>query len=308
MLIRQTVIVLGIFIFLVGCSQIELATHTAKTITKSVFQKSKGKYKIGKPYKIQGTWYYPAVNYSYLEKGIGSWYGPKFHGRKTANGEIFDMNAISAAHRTLPMPSIVRVTNLNNGRSLKLRVNDRGPFAKNRIIDLSRRAAQLLGFEREGTAPVRVEIVADESRRFALLSQRNIKRYYAPVSEKVKIVSLPGSPTTSKLIKNRKQQQAKTSMNNSRGERPLGTTVEMVPIKAVKNIYVQAGAFVYPELAEKMRKLLAPVGPTRVIEAVIGKRKYFRVQVGPAGSVREGDKLLDLVIASGYPKARLVVD
>ena len=94
------------FIFLAGCSQIELATHTAKKITQSVFEKSKGRYKVGKPYKIQGTWYYPAVNYSYLEKGIGSWYGPNFHGKKTANGEIFDMNAVSAAHRTLPMPSM----------------------------------------------------------------------------------------------------------------------------------------------------------------------------------------------------------
>ena len=110
------------------------------------------------------------------------------------------------------------------------------------------------------------------------------------------------------MEKNRKQQQAKTSINDSPGERTLRSTVEMVPIKAVKNIYVQAGAFVYPELAEKMRKLLEPIGPTRMVEAVIGKRKYFRVQVGPAISVKQGDKLLDLVIASGYPKARLVVD
>lgn len=307
MLIRQAAAVFGILIFLSGCSQIELATHTAKKITQSVFEKSKGRYKVGKPYKIQGTWYYPAVNYSYLEKGIASWYGPKFHGKKTANGEIFDMNAVSAAHRTLPLPSIVRVTNLNNGRSLKLRINDRGPFAKNRIIDLSRRAAQLLGFERDGTALVRVEIVADESRRFALLSQKNIKSYPVPVPEKIKIVSLPGSPSATQSIKTGNSQQPKYTIksptNNS-----FSAAVEMVPIKAEKGIYVQAGAFVYPELAEKMRKLLEPVGPTRVVEAVIGKRKYFRVQVGPAGNVRQGDKLLNLVIASGYPKARLVVD
>ena len=82
----------------------------------------------------------------------------------------------------------------------------------------------------------------------------------------------------------------------------------MVPVQTIQKIYVQAGAFVYPDLAEKMQKLLDPVGPTRVVEAVIGKRKYFRVQVGPVNSVSQGDKLLDLVIASGYPKARLVVD
>lgn len=307
MLIRQTATVFVLFIFLAGCTQIELATHTAKKITQSVFEKSKGRYKVGKPYKIQGTWYYPAVNYSYLEKGIGSWYGPKFHGKKTANGEIFDMNAVSAAHRTLPMPSIVRVTNLNNGRSLKLRVNDRGPFAKNRIIDLSRRAAQLLGFEREGTALVRVEIVADESRRFAFLSQRKIKTYPVPVPEKFEIVSLPGSPRAAQSNKINNGQHPNSTIK-SPSNSTLRAEVEMVPIKTEKKIYVQAGAFVYPELAEKMRKLLEPIGPTRMVEAVIGKRKYFRVQVGPAISVRQGDKLLDLVIASGYPKARLVVD
>src|SRR5690606_37604870 len=103
--------------------------------------------------------------------GIASWYGPKFHNRRTANGQLFDMNAITAAHRTLPLPSIVRVTNLENGRTLKVLVNDRGPFARGRIIDVSRRTAQLLGFEHKGTAPVRVEIVPDESRRIALIAQ-----------------------------------------------------------------------------------------------------------------------------------------
>ncbi len=106
-----------------------------------------GNYKIGKPYEIAGQWYYPAVDYEYSETGIASWYGPKFHGKQTANGEIFDQHEISAAHRTLPLPSMVRVTNLENGRSLDVRVNDRGPFAHGRIIDMSRRAAQLLGFE-----------------------------------------------------------------------------------------------------------------------------------------------------------------
>ena len=102
-----------------------------------------------------------------MEEGVASWYGPGFHGKQTANGEIYDMNDLTAAHRTLPMPSIVRVTNLENGRSLKLKVNDRGPFARERIIDVSRRASQLLGFHQQGTTPVRVEIVEDESRMLA---------------------------------------------------------------------------------------------------------------------------------------------
>ena len=93
-----------------------------------------GNYKVGKPYKIMGKWYYPKEDYSYSEIGTASWYGKDFHAKYTANGEIYDMNTLTAAHRTLPLPSIVRVTNLENGRSLVLRVNDRGPFAKNRII------------------------------------------------------------------------------------------------------------------------------------------------------------------------------
>lgn len=124
-------------------------------------------YKLGKPYQIKGVWYYPEVDYNYVEEGVASWYGPGFHGKQTANGETYDMNDLTAAHRTLPMPSVVRVTNLENGRSIKLKVNDRGPFAREQIIDVSRRASQLLGFHQQGTTPVRVEIVEDESRMLA---------------------------------------------------------------------------------------------------------------------------------------------
>src|SRR5262249_28723391 len=98
-----------------------------------------GLYKVGAPYQVGGVWYYPNVDYSYVETGIASWYGEDFHGGATANGEIYDMNALTAAHRTLPMPSMVRVTDLENGRQIVLRVNDRGPFVNNRIIDVSRR-------------------------------------------------------------------------------------------------------------------------------------------------------------------------
>jgi rare lipoprotein A len=115
--------------------------------------------KVGNPYKVAGIWYYPEEDATYSRTGKASWYGPKFHGRKTANGEIFDMNQFSAAHPTLPLPSIVKVTNLENGRFIHLRLNDRGPFAHNRIIDLSRAAARQLGFEGQGLADVRVEYI-----------------------------------------------------------------------------------------------------------------------------------------------------
>lgn len=129
--------------------------------------KARPHYKIGAPYRIKGELYRPAVDYAYDAAGEASWYGPGFHGKLTANGEIYDQDSLTAAHPTLPLPSMVRVTNLDNGRTLVLKVNDRGPFIKSRIIDVSRKAAKLLGFFTAGTAPVRVEILEKESRDLA---------------------------------------------------------------------------------------------------------------------------------------------
>jgi rare lipoprotein A len=130
------------------------------------------RYKIGTPYQIGGVWYYPKVDYDYDRTGVASWYGEAFNEKYTANGEVFDLNRLTAAHPTLPLPSVVDVTNLDNGRELKLRVNDRGPYANGRIIDVSRRAAQLLGFESRGTANVRVRIMKEESIKVAEAAMR----------------------------------------------------------------------------------------------------------------------------------------
>ena len=116
-------------------------------------------FKVGKPYQIAGKWYTPQVDPSYDQVGAASWYGGSFHGRVTANGEIFDSAALSAAHPTLPLPSYVRVTNLENDRSVVVRVNDRGPYAHHRLIDVSQRTAELLGFKHDGEARVRVQYV-----------------------------------------------------------------------------------------------------------------------------------------------------
>lgn len=118
--------------------------------------KGGGGYKLGKPYKVSGRWYVPKHQPGYDRTGIASWYGDDFHGRKTANGEIYDMNALTAAHPTLPLPSYVYVTNLGNGRTILVRVNDRGPYARGRIIDMSRAAATALGYHGKGLARVRV--------------------------------------------------------------------------------------------------------------------------------------------------------
>src|SRR4051812_41660007 len=166
---RLAVLVAG-GLLVAGCAETKLAVTAAKSIAAdrpSQQTAGRGVYKIGDPYQINGIWYYPAEDYRYDETGIASWYGPDFHGKYTANGETYDMNDLTAAHHTLPLPSLVRVTNLDNGRQITVRVNDRGPFARGRILDLSRRSAQLLGFEQTGTAKVRVQILAEESRQIA---------------------------------------------------------------------------------------------------------------------------------------------
>ncbi len=121
--------------------------------------KGGGVYRVGAPYVVAGRTYVPMADPNYQAVGLASWYGDDFHGRMTANGEVFDLNGISGAHPTLPLPSYVRVSNLSNGRSIIVRINDRGPFHGNRIIDVSRRTADLLGFHASGTAWVRVEYV-----------------------------------------------------------------------------------------------------------------------------------------------------
>jgi rare lipoprotein A len=157
--------------------------------------KGGGVYRVGKPYIVAGRTYVPEEVESYRSEGLASWYGRDFHGRQTANGEVFDMEAISAAHPTLPMPSYVRVTNLANRRSLIVRVNDRGPFHSNRVIDLSHKTAQLLGFKDNGVARVRVEYVgraalegSDDSRLAATL------RHGEPAPAPVLVASAGRSP------------------------------------------------------------------------------------------------------------------
>src|SRR5579862_614679 len=127
---RRLVPAVACCLLLVACSETKFASMAYKEVSAPSGPSpgaGKGIYKVGDPYQIKGVWYYPSEDFNYDETGIASWYGPDFHGKYTANGEVYDMTDVTAAHRTLPMPSVVRVTNLENGRSLILRINDRGP-------------------------------------------------------------------------------------------------------------------------------------------------------------------------------------
>ena len=146
-------------ILLEGTKKVINKTSKAEDKSSSNKEISLGHYKVGNPYEINGIKYIPKLVSSYDEIGIASWYGPKFNLKKTANGEIFDQDLISAAHKTLPLPSIVKVTNIENNRFIYLRVNDRGPFVNDRIIDFSKQAAIKFSFYKKGIADVRVQLI-----------------------------------------------------------------------------------------------------------------------------------------------------
>lgn len=303
-------------IFLVSaCAETQLVIHSAKELTgstgSSVVAKTKGKYKVGRPYQILGTWYYPAENFKYVETGISSWYGPKFHGKKTANGETYDMNALTAAHRTLPLPSVVRVINLKNGRSLNLRVNDRGPFARSRIIDVSRRAAQLLGFQRAGTARVRVEIVADESQRLKLAAMNGrLLKHEKITGQAVAKQSVQTRPISANSSSTRARRDRATTVPRALvASRDIETqVVKTVPTTADSKLFIQAGAFADFANASRARTRLSKLGPAWLTEAQIGRRKFYRLRIGPMQTLQDADAVLAKIISSGFPKARIVVD
>jgi rare lipoprotein A len=161
--------------------------------------KGGGNYHVGQPYMVAGRTYVPQYDPHYKAVGMASWYGDDFHGRYTANGEIFDLNGISAAHPTMPLPSYARVTNLANGRSLVVRVNDRGPYAANRIIDLSVEAAKLLDFYNRGTTWVRVEYVGPaplEGSDDRVLASTLRENAPAPLPSTVRLAEAPIFPPT----------------------------------------------------------------------------------------------------------------
>lgn len=315
-----SIVILGLGFALSGCAQNRQANPIAKPTQQPIPERGPSAYKIGNPYKIGGAWYYPRANYNYRETGIASWYGPNFHGKSTANGETFDQNALTAAHRTLPMPSMVRVTNLENGRSIKVRINDRGPFKNGRIIDLSRRAADLLGFRRRGTAKVLVEIVEDESRVLAAaaLTEDAAKRAPDPAptvpvtTERLRYANgvppatQPGTPSASQtaLAMPRRVDPRKRPRLQMPTADGIVSTVTVVPSR----IFVQAGSFTRMSNAHKLRARLAKIGKAQIAQALVDNRYYFRVRFGPMGSVEAADQLLAVLLDNGHKEARVVVD
>ena len=256
-----------------GCTETVAAVTVIKEFTPPP---PTGTYKVGNPYEINGIWYYPEEDPYYDEVGIASWYGEPFHGRTTANGDIYDMNELTAAHKTLPMPIYVRVTNLENGRSLVLKVNDRGPFAEGRIIDVSRRAAQLLDFSVQGIVQVRVQVVDYET-----------GLTYAELEGGVE----PQIPGEDELL-------VVTADDN----------VTLTNIEVLGERFVQVGAYSDADNAFVVSNALTDVADVQVHRVTSENSVLYRVRLGPFATENDAEVVRRYVAMRGYPEALIVVD
>lgn len=274
-----------------------------------------------KPYQIRGVWYYPKADPDYDERGVGSWYGEQFHNRRTANGEIFDMDLPSAAHKTLPLPSIVEVTNLDNGRRMQVRVNDRGPFVDGRIIDLSKAAAEQLGYGRAGVARVRVRYIGpaaktpfDQRRMIAATpppAQPNPEpRYAPPPKARVYATGLPpaqaayGPPPPPKAADPGYVPYAPSA--------PSAPLVPAEPAPVLANIgagsayRVQAGSFASRDNAERAVAQLSGAGEASIESVQRSQGVLYRVVVKAGPDEAEAFGVRDRVAALGFSDATVL--
>lgn len=309
-----------------GCSMLDHAF--APTIQKTSINKPApyaappitGKRKIGNPYQIFGTTYYPlSSSEGYRRKGIASWYGKDFHGKPTANGETYNMYDITAAHPTLPIPTYARVTNIENGLSIVVRINDRGPFLRGRIIDLSYAAARRLDMVEKGTSPVLVEALPTDGSvlhvrsRFAK-TETNVTnsptKRYASIPE-ARSVPIKYSPKARKMphqgsFTDRISQ--KNNFNNPMADESNLSGAEKIRIGR-HQYFIQTGAFSNKENAARQQVEISEFFPNvKLMSFARGQVKLHRVRIGPFASVKEADEILSKTVQEGWTGAKIVVD
>ena len=234
-----------------------------------------GAYKAN-PYTVLGKTYFPLQeSKTYVQSGTASWYGTKFHGQNTANGEVYDLYGMSAAHKTLPLPSYVRVTNLDNNRTVILRVNDRGPFYSDRIIDLSYAAAKKLGYAESGTARVKVEGI-DPAQYWAQRGKPAPLMLNEPQSAQPQITASAGKV----------EQWTPPPQQHAA---PVVAVPQAAPGNAAGGQYLQVGAFANPDAAELLRSKLSGMvsAPVFISSIVRNQQTLHRVRMGPIGSPSE---------------------
>jgi rare lipoprotein A len=299
--------------FAAGCATEPLHSITANRSGGT------GTYRVGVPYQIGDNWYYPHEQPGYDETGIASWYGPTFYGKPTADGEIYDGEGLTAAHRTLPLPVNVRVTNLENGKSLVLRVNDRGPFADGRIIDVSKHAAELLGFYEKGTARVRVTYLARAdlpnkipSGELGTALASNVR---AAPTAKIQAAALRSSRprTTAKPVRIATitpppRPSTADSFSSDDAAEPVDVDDRDAEVPNTTHLYVQAGAFGSRENAERLKENLGSAGDLFVSASERQGRELYRVRSGPYDDLETANAALARLSELGNNDARIVVD
>jgi rare lipoprotein A len=253
------------------------------------------------PYTVLGKTYFPLNQSStYQATGTASWYGTKFHGQNTANGEVYDLYGMSAAHKTLPLPSYVRVTNLDNNRSVILRVNDRGPFYSDRIIDLSYAAAKKLGYAEIGTARVRVEGI-DPQQWWAARGKSAPLMVDAP--QVVAKAQTPFSPSTGTV-----EQWTPPPAQHAPAVLPAVADAKKNGSVPVSGLYLQVGAFANPDAAELLRSKLSSMvtAPAFTSPTVRNQQTLYRVRVGPITSQGEAEQMQQNVRLANLGSPKLV--
>ncbi len=271
---------------------------------------SQGSYKVGKPYQIDGVTYVPQEEFNHVETGVASWYGPGFHGKATANGEQYNQEDHTAAHRTLQMPAIVRVTNLDNGRSTVVRVNDRGPYARSRVIDLSRAAAQDLDIVRNGTAHVRLDQLAAESRavKEVAISGGGAAEQEAAVAQVASGQRAAPAPMSAAPQLQTPAPPPQEVLVRADTSAPTIASIASGSTQSAGSFYVQTGAFSTINNASRQRDLISSYGSTEIFQASAGGHEVYRVRVGPYTTPDAAGIVADRLKRSGYGEARVVTD
>ena len=301
LIFKQICILLSLFLIQSCTSGVEVAANLGK---KYLIPKEKGVtvakplYKIGNKYNVKGKYYFPKKDLTYNKTGIASWYGPKFHGKLTANGEIYNQYALTAAHKTLPLPSAVKVTNLQNNKSVILRINDRGPFVNDRIIDLSSKAADVLGLKTNGTGLVRVILLKDKS----LLLEKLAKNGSFP-----EIIDLPKSELPAVNI-------PKTTAVKIDGKSKKNKSVkkiikyELNNLNKEYNIFIQIASFSSSQNAKIMKEKVSYIEKVKIYKKLSRTKTFYQVKAGPFKSVKKVDELHSLLLQKGMQGAKIIIE
>lgn len=311
-----------------ACTELQVGSHIFKRANAAGGCQTQGDIKVGNPYLVDGIRYAPMKSsLGYREKGIASWYGSDFHGKASANGECYNMYAYTAAHKTLPLPTIVRVTNLENNKSVVVKVNDRGPFVRGRIIDLSYAAAQSLDIVRYGTAPVLVEAIGGPHNQIGGYhgGPTRLAQQLGPRDEVAEplATTVPSTAAEEDLPPATYPQPnpaVATAKERSLGVPPPSTQLPPPPPEEQRiatdaeplqhtRVYVQVGAYSNPAGAQAQKAKLAQLYPAAAVTPLqLGGKTLLRVRAGPFPSIAEADAALAKVVAAGFNGAQIKVE